>query len=243
MQTDKGRGYDHAVMRVRCAIVLGALLCGGSLARADVYSYEDKDGTVHFTNVRPVGGNTHQWKTLYKNGPGKAGAISGAAPPTSFAGCAASRADVVPATDRSPERYSRYDAYIAEASRLYALPEALIRAIIKAESDYDPRVVSCADAKGLMQLMPDVQREQKVDHVFEPRENILGGSRLLRVNANRFRGDIVLTIAAYHAGPGAVLKYKGVPPYETTQKYVKIVLASYYKWKAREPQHAQAQAN
>jgi soluble lytic murein transglycosylase-like protein len=219
------------------AALLAALLCLSTSARADVYSYEDKGGVVHFTNLRPAGGTAaHQWKVLYKSGPGKAGSISGAAPPTSFAGCAASRADVVPATDRSPERYSRYDAHIAEASRLYALPEALIRAIIKAESDFDPRVVSCADAKGLMQLMPDVQREQRVDHVFEPRENILGGSRLLRVNANRFRGDLVLTIAAYHAGPGAVLKYKGVPPYETTQKYVKIVLANYYKWKAREPQ-------
>ena len=231
-------------MRLRTtALGLWALLELGSTARADVYSFEDKEGVVHFTNVHPGGGgNAHQWKVLYKSGPGKAGAISGAAPPTSFAGCAASRADVVPATDRSPDRYTRYDAAIAEASRLYALPEALIRAIIKAESDYDPRVVSCADAKGLMQLMPDVQREQKVEHVFEPRENILGGSRLLRVNANRFHGDLVLTIAAYHAGPGAVLKYKGVPPYETTQKYVKIVLASYYKWKARSDS-AQARAS
>ena len=213
-------------------LVLASSLCGAS-ARADVFSYEDKDGVIHFTNLKPQGANAHQWKSLYKTGPGKAGIFSGAAPPTSFAGCAASRADVVPATDRAADRYSRYDAYIAEASRLYALPEALIRAIIKAESDYDPRVVSCADAKGLMQLMPDVQREQRVEHVFEPRENILGGSRLLRVNANRFKGDLVLTIAAYHAGPGAVLKYHGVPPYETTQSYVKTVLASYYKWKAR----------
>jgi hypothetical protein len=201
-------------------------------ARADIYSYEDKDGVVHFTNVRPASGAGHQWKVLYKSGPGKAGIISGAAGPTSFAGCAASRADVVPATDRSPDRFSRYDAHIAEAAHLYALPQALIRAIIKVESDYDANVVSCADAKGLMQLMPDVQREQRVEHVFQPRENILGGTRLLRLNANRFRGDLVLTIAAYHAGPGAVLKYNGVPPYETTQKYVKMVLHHYYRFKA-----------
>jgi soluble lytic murein transglycosylase-like protein len=92
--------------------------------------------------------------------------------------------------------------------------------------------VSCASAKGLMQLMPDVQKEQHVISVFDPRENILGGTRLLRVNANRFNGDLVLTIAAYHAGPGAVLKYHGVPPYETTQQYVKMVLKHYYKFKA-----------
>ncbi|MDB4969407.1 MAG: Lytic transglycosylase catalytic [Myxococcales bacterium] len=211
-------------------IVLLAALSGA--ARADIYSYEDKEGVVHFTNVAPPRGGGHQWKVLYKSGPGKAGVISGAAGPTSFAGCAVSRRDVVPATDRSPERYTRYDAHIAEASRLYALPQALIRAIIKAESDYDVRVVSCAAAKGLMQLMPDVQKEQHVVNVFDPRENILGGTRLLRLNANRFKGDLVLTIAAFHAGPGAVLKYHGVPPYETTQAYVKIVLKHYYKFKA-----------
>lgn len=214
--------------------VFFALALGSTIARADIYTYEDKEGVVHFTNVPPPRGESgHRWRVLYKTGPGKAGSISGAAPPTSFAGCAESRADVVPATDRSKDRYTRYDAFIDEASRLYALPQALVRAIIKVESDYDPRVVSCAGAKGLMQLMPDVQREQRVEHVFEPRENILGGTRLLRVNANRFKGDLVLTIAAYHAGPGAVEKYKGIPPYETTQQYVKAVLRYYYQFKTR----------
>jgi hypothetical protein len=217
---------------VRAALILASLVLASS-ARADIYTYEDKEGVVHFTNVPPPSGGGHRWKVLYKTGPGKAGMISGAAGPTSFAGCAESRADVVPATDRAPDRYTRYDTFIDEAARLYALPQALVRAIIKVESDYDPRVVSCAGAKGLMQLMPDVQREQRVEHVFEPRENILGGTRLLRVNANRFKGDLVLTIAAYHAGPGAVEKYKGVPPYETTQQYVKMVLRYYYQFKTR----------
>jgi soluble lytic murein transglycosylase-like protein len=206
------------------------------VALLDIYSYEDKSGVVHFTNLSPPSGpgqSAHKWKVLYRTGPGRAAFVSGAAPPTSFAGCALSRADVVPATDRAPDRYTRYDDPIAEASELYALPQALIRAIIKAESDYDPRVVSCAGAKGLMQLMPEVQRDQRVEHVFEPRENILGGTRLLRVNANRFNGDLVLTIAAYHAGRGAVEKYHGIPPYETTQNYVKMVLKYYYQFKSR----------
>jgi len=223
--------YDRDVrVKLVAALVIAAGL--GGVARADIYSYEDKEGVVHFTNIAPPHGSGHKWKVLYKTGPGRAGIISGAAGPTSFAGCAVSRADVVPATDHSPDRYTRYDTYIAEASRLYALPQALIRAIIKVESDYDPRVVSCASAKGLMQLMPDVQKEQHVMSVFDPRENILGGTRLLRLNANRFKGDLVLTIAAYHAGPGAVEKYRGVPPYETTQQYVKMVLKHYYKFKA-----------
>jgi soluble lytic murein transglycosylase-like protein len=218
-------------VRFLAAAVFVAVILGG-VARADIYSYEDKEGVVHFTNIAPPRGGGHRWKVLYKTGPGRAGMISGAAIPTSFAGCAVSRADVVPATDRATDRYTRYDTFIAEASRLYALPQALIRAIIKVESDYDPRVVSCASAKGLMQLMPDVQKEQHVLSVFDPRENILGGTRLLRLNANRFKGDLVLTIAAYHAGPGAVEKYHGVPPFETTQAYVKMVLKHYYKFKA-----------
>lgn len=219
--------------RVRRSLVaLGLLVLLDGRARADIFSYEDKEGVVHFTNAQPPRGEGHRWRVLFKTGPGRANLISGAAGPTSFAGCAVSRADVVPATDRAPDRYTRYDTQIAEASRLYALPQALIRAIIKVESDYDPRVVSCADAKGLMQLMPDVQREQRVQNVFEPRENILGGTRLLRLNANRFKGDLVLTIAAYHAGPGAILKFHGVPPYETTQQYVRMVLKQYYRFKA-----------
>ncbi|MGZ3443034.1 MAG: DUF4124 domain-containing protein, partial [Polyangia bacterium] len=122
-------------MRLNIAVLAFLAVIAGGVARADIYSYEDKEGVVHFTNVAPPRGGGHQWKVLYKTGPGKAGMISGAAGPTSFAGCAVSRADVVPATDRAADRYTRYDAQIAEASRLYALPQALIRAIIKVESD------------------------------------------------------------------------------------------------------------
>jgi soluble lytic murein transglycosylase-like protein len=138
----------------------------------------------------------------------------------------------VPSRDSSPERYHRYDAQIGEAATVYALPEALVRAVIHVESDYDPRVVSCAGARGLMQLMPDVATEQKVADVFDPRQNILGGARLLRLLANRFHGDLVLTIAGYHAGPGAVQKYNGVPPYETTQRYVYAILQRYQTYKS-----------
>lgn len=77
------------------------------------------------------------------------------------AGCRRSRADVIPASDKSKERYHRYDTYIREASIAYALPEALLRAVMATESDYDPRVVSCAGAKGLMQVMPDEEIEKQ----------------------------------------------------------------------------------
>lgn len=203
---------------------LGGLF-GGAPARGDVWTYEH-NGVVYFTNYPPssaqAGAEAHRWQVAFKSGPGKASTVSGA-----VAGCAKSRADVVPARETSPDRLHRYDRHIAEAATVYGLPVALIRAVIQVESDYDPRVVSCAGARGLMQLMPDVEKEQQVADVFDPRRNILGGSRLLRLLANRFRGDLVLTIAGYHAGAGAVLKYDGVPPYETTQRYVRMVLKAY----------------
>jgi len=214
----------HAILAA-LPLWLGALL-QPTAARADIWSYEDK-GVIHFTNIPPSGPNAHRWRVEWKRGPGKAAVVSGSA----ASGCESSRADVVPSRDSSPERYHRFDALVTEASAAYALPAALLRAIIHVESDYDPRVVSCAGARGLMQLMPDVATEQKVADVFDPRRNILGGARLLRLLANRFRGDLVLTIAGYHAGAGAVQKYGGVPPYETTQRYVYAVLQRYQNYK------------
>ncbi|MFH0900879.1 MAG: lytic transglycosylase domain-containing protein [Pseudomonadota bacterium] len=165
-----------------------------------------------------------------KTGPGKAAAIRGSC----------KRCDVVPARDSSSERHRRYDSLIREAIDLYQIPEALVRAVIKVESDYDPRVVSSAGARGLMQLMPSVCQDMKVASVHDPRENILGGTRLLRVLANRFDGDLVLTIAAYHAGAGAVERYQAIPPYETTQLYVRLVLKQYYRYKKQLAQEALA---
>ncbi len=190
---------------------------------ADIYTYRDKNGVVHFTNIRKKG---RRWKVLYRTGPGKARTVG-----------ACKRCDRVPARDRSAGRFVRYDALIQEACNLYKIPVPLAKAVIHVESNFDPRVVSVVGAKGLMQLMPGTARSMGVTNVFDPRQNIFGGVRYLRVLANTFNGDLVLTVAAYHAGPGAVTKYKGVPPYLTTQKYIRMVLAKYYhykrKWAAR----------
>lgn len=188
-------------------------------AAADIFMYKDKNGVTHFTNIKPKRG---KYKRLYKKGPGKAARKR-------CKGC-----DVVPAKDSSRARFSRYDKFIYGAARLYKIPVALIRAVIESESDYDPRVVSSAGAKGLMQLMPLTAKAMGVTDVYDPRENIYGGTRYLRVMANTFSGNLVLTVAGYHAGPGAVAKYKGVPPYVTTHKYVRVVIRRYYKYQKRE---------
>jgi soluble lytic murein transglycosylase-like protein len=239
----------RTVLRRCLALSLAAcaLVAAPGDVHARIYTYTDAAGTIHFTNVEPPRGHRERWRLL-DAGPGRAATVSG----SSTEGCRTSRAAGGAAHDRSPDRYSRYDEVIVEASRLYAIPEALIRAVIKVESDYDPNVVSCAGAKGLMQVMPYEEKSEHIDHVFDPRQNILAGARMLRLKANhwlthgdpneqmeidgkRWYRDIVLTIASYHAGVGAVTKYGGtVPPYKTTQAYVRMVLKQYERYRQRE---------
>ncbi|MFH2009070.1 MAG: lytic transglycosylase domain-containing protein [bacterium] len=195
------------------------LVVNAGEAAADIYMYKDKQGVTHFTNIKPQRG---RFQRLYKTGPGKAARKR-------CSGC-----DVVPAKDSSAARFSRYDKFIYSAAQLYKIPVALIRAVMESESDYDPRVVSSAGAKGLMQLMPATARKMGVTDVFDPRQNIYGGTRYLRVMANTFNGNLVLTVAGYHAGPTAVSRYRGIPPYVTTHKYVRLVIRRYYKYQKRE---------
>jgi soluble lytic murein transglycosylase-like protein len=125
----------------------------------------------------------------------------------------------------------RYSDAILEAAQANGLQPALIAAVIAAESNFNARAVSCAGAKGLMQINPPTQRYLGLQHVYDPRQNILAGSRYLRELLNRFGGDLASALAAYNAGPGAVKKHNGVPPYRETRDYVKRVLASYNHYK------------
>jgi soluble lytic murein transglycosylase-like protein len=140
---------------------------------------------------------------------------------------------IVMPTPGSAVRATRFDSYINEAARLYRIPEALVRAVIKVESNFDPRAVSPANAHGLMQLIPATAERMMVNDIFDPRQNILGGTRYLRILANTFNGNLQLTIAAYNAGERAVARYGGIPPYEETQKYVVSVLSYYEAYRTR----------
>src|SRR4029077_18999062 len=100
------------------------------------------------------------------------------------------------------------------------------------ESGYDAAAVSSVGARGLMQLMPDTAERMQVRDIFDPRENIFGGVRYLRILANLFNGDLQLTLAGYNAGEGAVTKYGGIPPYAETQDYVVRVLDYYQRYRA-----------
>ena len=116
-----------------------------------------------------------------------------------------------------------YNDAIAEAADLYKLDPNLIRAIIRAESAFNPFAVSRAGAQGLMQLMPDVAAELDVLDPFDPRQNIFGGARYLRWLLDRNNGNLDLAVASYNAGPAAVDRHNGIPPYRETRNYVKKV--------------------
>jgi soluble lytic murein transglycosylase-like protein len=209
---------SHAARLTRiaaAAVGLSALAALPGRASADIYSYVDKDGVVQFTN-KPKGDGRFKlaFKAPERSSPRGAPIVA-----------------VMPG-DKSLERFNRYDTWIRQAAALYRIPEALVRAIIKCESDYDPRSVSPMGAQGLMQLMPETALRMQVRDIFDARENIFGGTRYLRVLANHFNGNLELTIAGYNAGEAAVLRYGGIPPFAETQGYVARVLTYYQRYRA-----------
>jgi hypothetical protein len=115
---------------------------------------------------------------------------------------------------------SKYNEMIVEAARKFDVDAALVSAVIKAESDYNPRIVSNKGARGLMQLMPATAERFGVTNSFDPRENIHGGTRYLRWLLKKFDGNADLAVAAYNAGEGNVWKYDGVPPFRETVNYI-----------------------
>ena len=185
-------------------------------AQADIFSFTDADGTVHFTNI-PSGDKRYR-VYIHGNGSSRSEGAAGVIP--------------VPPSDRDVARFTRYDEWILQAATLYQIPEQLVRAIIRCESDYDPRAVSVSGARGLMQLMPDTASLMQVRDIEDPRENIFGGVRLLRVLANEFNGDLELTVAAYNAGDGAVIRFGGIPPFNQTRDYVVSVTKFYRRYRS-----------
>ncbi len=199
---------------IASALVVALLVALPFTAAADtIYSYVDADGVVHFT-TKPGAPNA---KLYIKSEPKN--------PPS-----AAVRPGVVPFApqDRDLSRYTRYDEHIRQAATLYQIPEQLIRAVIKVESDFDARAVSYAGARGLMQLMPGTAERLGVKDIHDPRENIFGGVRYLRLLANMFNGDLDFTVAAYNAGENAVIQHRGIPPYAQTRDYV-VKVTHYYR--------------
>ena len=123
-----------------------------------------------------------------------------------------------------------YDTLIRKTARRYGVPPALVKAVVKTESNFQRHAVSRAGAQGLMQLMPSTASDLGVQDPFSPEENIHGGTRYLRAMIDRFEGDWKHALAAYNAGPGTVDQYGGIPPYRETREYVERVLHYYQRY-------------
>jgi len=183
------------------------------LTTADVYKYVDRNEVIHLTNVRPAGA---QFKILIREGD----------------------------ADPTPQNgsFAHYDALIARTAGKYGVDGTLVKAMIKAESNFDSKAVSKKGAKGLMQLMPKTAARLGVSDCFHPGDNVEGGIRHLSYLLDLYRGSIPLALAAYNAGEGAVAKFGGIPPFLETRSYIGSVLEHYGRYR-EEAEFAAAAAN
>ena len=206
------------MVRLLLAMALYAL---PAAARSPLHTWTDKDGVFHVEDVPPSRARAAARKTA--------------------------EAQVNVAPSRRGERWweKRSDAppdEIDRAAALYNVPAELVRAVIWAESAGDAAAISRAGAIGLMQLMPRTAGDMYVEDPVDPAQNIMGGTRYIRWLANQFKGDMLLTLAAYNAGPEAVRKYGGVPPFDETRQYVRRVVAYYQQLRAQTRKRVVAEA-
>jgi soluble lytic murein transglycosylase-like protein len=139
--------------------------------------------------------------------------------------------DQIPPSVSGRKAEHQYHKFIVQTASKYQIDPALIKAIIMAESGYNPKAVSKKGAKGLMQLMPETAEALGVEDIFNPRQNITGGVQYFKRLVNRFNGDVKLALAAYNAGSRYVRNYNGIPPFKATRHYIKKVLKYYQKYK------------
>jgi soluble lytic murein transglycosylase-like protein len=164
---------------------------------ADVYVYKDANGVLTFTNVP----NHTGYRRVLREGGGSV--------PASSAGATA------------------YEDVIRTISARHSMDADLVRAVIRAESDFNSNARSHKGAMGLMQLMPDTARFHNVADAYDPVDNVDGGVRHLKMLLDRYQGNLEWSLAAYNAGSGAVEKHGGIPPFAETREYVRRVLRFY----------------
>lgn len=206
-----GLSYRHLLVRI---LPLAWLLLGGSspLHASNVYKYVAPDGTVTYSAIKPLSGR-------YENlGPSCA---------MTYMGCEKAGWD----WSTVALNLDAYREPILQAATRHSVDPALVRAVVHAESSFNRHAVSRAGAQGLMQLMPETQRSLGVSDPFDVEANLDGGTRLLGELLARYSNDIRLATAAYNAGPGAVQRYNGIPPFEETRNYVQRVSQLYTRYR------------
>jgi len=188
------------------------------MGSSTTYSYVDAHGVRHYSNRRPKGvANVTVNRTTY--------------PVFEIETCYACGVQSKVDFSRVRLNTTAYSQEISTAARDFGVDEAVVRAIIHAESAFRPNALSRVGAQGLMQLMPATARRFGVSNAFDASQNIRGGVQYLSWLLKRFKGNLTLAAAGYNAGEGAVDRYKGVPPYGETQRYVQRVgvLADRYR--------------
>jgi soluble lytic murein transglycosylase-like protein len=215
-QAARNLSYNGAMTVTRNALLAVGMLVSAGLApvdaRADIFSFTDERGVVHFTNIP---GLDKRYKLIRRE--------AGSAVPRSGQAWMPSEADI-----------RRFSSIIDVAAKSHGVDPALVQAVITAESGFNPNAISRAGASGLMQLMPDTARRYGVQNIFDPVENIHGGVRYLRDLLAMFNGNLRLALAGYNAGENAVIRAgNNVPPYDETQKYVPKVIHYYDRFRAR----------
>lgn len=203
---------------VAMAMLVTVTVLGGSrLATAELYSWVDDDGVLHLTN-EPPNANYRPYGSAI--GEDDAEGFGGDKP-------------IVVIYPAGPARVlyrvnvTKYDDVLKRAAVHYGLPFAFLKAVAKVESNFNPKAVSHAKAKGLMQLIDETADLVRVDDPFDPVQNIFGGARYLRMLANEFDGNMALVAAAYNAGPERVRKRRQIPEIRETKRYVERVLQMY----------------
>lgn len=197
------------------AVAFAAAVAVSAPAFADIYSFKDEHGVVHFTNIA---GLDRRYRLVRREAGSK---HSQPVPPA--------RVYMPPQKD-----IQKYASIIQTASDAYGVEASLVHAVISAESAYDPYAVSRTGARGLMQLMPDTARRYGVRNTMDPAENIHGGVRYLRDLLAMFKGRVDLAVAAYNAGENAVIRNgHRIPPYAETRQYVPKVLDFYHSFQKR----------
>jgi len=185
-------------------------LASGQLQAERTYVYKESDGTVWFTNLKPSSQDSTRYKLIEVRGR-----------PTATASCKGMN-------DRKlDQRAANYQQDIEKYAGEFRIDATLVMAVIRNESCFDQAAVSSAGAEGLMQLMPATAKSLGVTNSFSPQQNIRGGTQYLAELIRRYDNNLALALAAYNAGPGAVEKFDGVPPYPETEKYVDRVMKSY----------------
>jgi soluble lytic murein transglycosylase-like protein len=190
--------------------LLFSLLVFAEPGTAGIYRYEDENGNIHFTNC-PRG---PEYKLYIRESKEDVGDD-----------------DKGPSNSQTLVSSGEYDTLIREYARKYQVDPALIKAIIRAESGFNPYAISRKGARGLMQLMPQTAQRLNVYNSFNPRENIEGGVRHFKYLLGLFNDDLRLSLAAYNAGENLVLQNGSIPPYRETIDYIRKVLSFYQSYK------------